>query len=48
MYTMTHFFRMCGWWDYNNSDEESMKKCMNYFDSWIPTFQRKRKQTIYK
>lgn len=37
----TLFLGMCGWWDYNNSDEESMKKCMNYFDSWIPHFKEK-------
>ena len=46
VYNDTLFLGMCGWWDYNNSDEEFKKKCMNYFDSWIPK-QRKRKQTLF-
>ena len=37
----TIFLGMCGWWDYNNNNQESIEKSMNYFDSWIPHFKSK-------
>lgn len=34
----TIFIGVCGWWDYNNSDLETIDKCHNYFDNWIKHF----------
>ena len=34
----TVFIGACGWWDYNNSDSETIDKNHNYFDEWIPHF----------
>ena len=34
----TVFIGACGWWDYNNSDKETIDKNHNYFDEWIPHF----------
>lgn len=34
----------CGWWDYNNSDEESINSSMEYFKKWIPEFGQKENQ----
>lgn len=31
----TLFVGMCGWWDYNNDNEESINNNLNYFDNWI-------------
>ena len=29
---------VCGWWDYNNGDMDSIKKNLNYFEGWINHF----------
>lgn len=34
----TAFIGSCGWWNYNNSDSETISKCTNYFRNWIPHF----------
>ena len=34
----------CGWWDYNNSDQESINSSMEYFKQWIPEFTQKENQ----
>ena len=36
----------CGWWDYNNSDPESIKTCMEYFKEWIPNLVKKKTKIL--
>lgn len=31
----------CGWWNYSNENPINIKKCLNYFDSWIKHFNEK-------
>ena len=32
----TVFLGMCGWWDYDNRNSDSIKNALAYFDEWIP------------
>ena len=42
----TVFIGACGWWDYNNSDSETIDKNHNYFDEWIPHFTLKDRENF--
>ena len=32
------FIGYCGWWDYNNSNNEDLENSKKYFNKWIPDF----------